>query len=318
MNGVIDRDRVHGHGRARLCWHGPGNGEDGMNAKRACLVALVMALAGFGVARAQQYGPGSSKSTGAPSALPAPSAEPGPTDAPMPPPTGPRLSDYILGSKPDCCGPMGGDGTIATEIYVRWGPSIVVMNGFLPKTLETGWEVQGGGRALFFNADNDAAWTIDLSLSDIGNQGQHTDRIATLHLLEPNATDKVAVPVTVRALNRTYANLGLGREWYLWDQAANCPSCGNMPGGCNWRVGFDAGGRWGTESMDFHEIKHRTEVIEALFVSVHSDVEIPWRGWVIVVGGRVEWDNTWMHTILQDAPENLQNINILMTLGVRY
>jgi hypothetical protein len=295
-----------------------------MNAKRALLVALVMILAGAGAARAQQYGGAEGRNTVPPPAvLPAPGPQPGPADAPMPPPTGPRLSDYILGgNKPaDCCGPLGG-GPIATELYARWGPSIVLPSGFLGKTLETGWEVQGGGRALFFNPAIDAAWTIDLSISDIVNQGQHSDRVATLHLLETSSTtgltSKVPVPVTIQALNRTYANLGLGREWYLCNSAATCPSCGLMPDGWNWRAGFDLGGRWGTEKLDLHEIKHRTEVIEALFLSVHTDLEIPCGGWVFIVGGRIEWDNTWMHQILQDLPENLQNINVLMTLGVRY
>src|SRR5437899_3111572 len=107
MKEMIVRDRVHGHGRARLRVR-PWKGEDGMNAKRACLVALVMALTGVGAARAQQNGAGLNGSAPAPAPLPAPAPEPGPVDAPMPPPTGPRLSDYILGSKPDCCGPIGG------------------------------------------------------------------------------------------------------------------------------------------------------------------------------------------------------------------
>jgi hypothetical protein len=294
-----------------------------MNAKRACLVALVMTLAGVGAARAQRDGGGSYGSGGSapPPSWPAPGIEARPVDGPVPPMV-PHLSDYILGTSPDCCGPTGGNGPISTELYVRWGPSANLPNGFLARVLETGWQVQGGGRALFFNPEADAAWTVDLFLSNIGNQGQHSDRVLHLHLLfnNPNTgnTSRVDFPVTVRALNRTYANLALGREWYLCSPAANCPSCGRMEEGCTWRVGLDLGGRWGTESMDFHEIKHRTEAIESLFASVHTDVEIPCGGWIFVVGGRFEWDNTWMHTILQSIPENLQNINVLMTLGVRY
>jgi hypothetical protein len=294
-----------------------------MNAKRACLVALVITLAGIGAARAQQPGGDSAVAPLAlPSAMPAPGPEAGPVDGAVPPPTGPRLSDYILGTRSNCCGPVGDDGPIATELYVRWGPSAVIPNGFLAKTLETGWDVQAGGRVLFFNPTNDAAWTLDLSLSNVWNQGQHSDRVAVLGLLVANPLtgqgEKVPVGVTVRDLNRTYANLGVGREWYIWCPAANCPNCGQMQDGPNWRVGFDVGGRWGSESLQLHEIKHRTEVIEAVFASVHTDLEIPYGGWVFLIGGRVEWDNTWMHTILQGLPENLQNINLLMTLGVRY
>ena len=71
--------------------------------------------------------------------------------------------------------------------------------------------------------------------------------------------------------------------------------------------------------MQFYEIKHRTEAIEGVFASLHTDLEIPCGGWIFVVGGRIEWDYTWMHTILQDTPgQCLENLNFLMTLGVRY
>jgi hypothetical protein len=295
-----------------------------MNAKRACLVALVMTLAGASAARAQ-YGPPATGNSGAlPSAaLPAPGPEPSAADAPVPPPTGPRLSDYILGTRPDCCGPVGGNGPISTELYVRWGPSVNLQTGFLSKVLETGWEVQAGGRVLFFNPQADAAWTLEVGFSDVSNQGQHDDRVAHLFsVLVPiaggGATRVNNVGVTVRSLNRTYANLGFGREWYLLGPAANCPGCGTMPGGPNWRVGIDVGGRYGTEKMNFHEFQHRTEVIEGAWAALHTDLEYPCGGVVVLVGGRVEWDNTWMHQILQDIPENLQNLNVLMTLGLRY
>ncbi|HKI38488.1 MAG TPA: hypothetical protein VKA46_41955 [Gemmataceae bacterium] len=303
-----------------------------MNAKCACLVALVISLAGAGTARAQLYGGGPSGTPESPPPSPPPLPAPGPVaaeaDGPVPLPTGPHLSDYILGpNKADCCGPVGGDGPIATELYLRWGPSVNLMNGFLAKTLETGWEVQGGGRALFFNPAHDGAWTVDLGLSDVANQGQHSDRVAILNSIIVPVSNGVGgsiptrvfgIPVTVRNLNRTYANLALGREWYIWAPGATCPTCGRMGEGVTWRVGCDAGGRWGSEKMQFHEIAHRTEVIEAAFVSLHTDMEVPCGGWVFLVGGRVEWDNTWMHSILQDVPENLQNINVMMTLGVRY
>jgi len=296
-----------------------------MHAKRACLVALVITVVGISAARAQYTGGGSAGAmSGPPYALPAPGPVPTAVDAPVPPPTGPRLSEYILGTHPDCCGPVGGDGPISTELYVRWGPSVNLMNGYLSKELETGWEVQGGGRALFFNPEGDAAWTADLSISNIWNQGQHSDRKANLQsIIVPDqfgtATRVNNVNVTIRSLNRTYVNAALGREWYLWAPAANCPNCGRMQEGPTWRVGIDGGGRWGSEKMQFHELKHRTEVIEGLFASVHTDLEIPCGGWIFVVGGRIEWDYTWMHTILQDFPgQDLQNINVLMTLGVRY
>lgn len=294
-----------------------------MNAKRACLVALVMTLAGVGAARAQ-YGTGPSGGAGSPppAAFPAPGPEPGPADAPVPPPTGPRLSDYILGTRPDCCGPIGGNGPIGTELYVRWGPSINTAAGYFGRTLETGWEVQAGGRVLFFNPAADAAWVVDLGVSDVANHGQHSDKVALLHfIIVPDpmtgaGTRVPAVQVTPTRLNRTYVNVGFGRECYLWGSAAQC-ACGKVEDAVNWRAGLDVGGRYGTEKLELHEIRHRTDTIAAVYLALHTDLEIPWHGVIFQVGGRVEWDYTWMD-ILQDTPADLQNVNILMTLGVRY
>jgi hypothetical protein len=294
-----------------------------MNAKRTCLVALVMTLAGVGAARAQQYESGPyGDPTAPPAAFPAPAPKPGQVDAPVAPPTGPRLSDYILGTTPDCCGPVGGNGPISLEPYLRLGVSAMLPTNFLSKNLETGWIIDGGGRTLFFNPEGDAAWTVDLGIRNVNNHGQHSDRMAILHILETDPatqiTSRVTQPVSVRALNRTFVNLGIGRECYIWNPAANCPSCGRMADGPTWRVGIEGGGRWGSEKMEFQEIQHRTEVIEGLYAAISTDLEVPCGGWVFVVGARIEYDHTWMHQILQGAPENLQEINGLVTLGLRY
>jgi hypothetical protein len=320
---VILWKRVHGDARALPTGASLRKGEDGMNAKRACLVALMMTLAGVGAARAQVYGSGPYGSPGSPppSAIPGPAAVPGPVDAPVPPPTGPRLSEYILGTTPDCCGPTGGNGPISIEPYMRAGASVILPTGFLGKVLDTGWDIEGGARTLFFNTEGDAAWTLDLGMSNVNNHGQHSDRVATLNLIATDVngnTGRFLFPVTVQALNRTFVNLAVGRECYLWAPAANCQNCGRMGDGPTWRIGIDGGGRWGTEMLQFHEIRHRTEVIEGAFASIHTDLEVPWGGWVFVAGARIEYDYTWMHQILQGLPENLQELNGLITLGVRY
>ena len=41
--------------------------------------------------------------------------------------------------------------------------------------LATGWDIDVGGRSLFFNPQMSAAWAIDLGLSNINNQGQRSD-----------------------------------------------------------------------------------------------------------------------------------------------
>src|SRR5262249_48141453 len=108
------------------------------------------------------------------------------------------LSDWILYTRPECCGPIGANGPINTELYIRTGPCLPVGGGIFGHTLKTGWMIDGGGRSLFFNPQLDAAWTIDLGVSNIYNQGQHAD-IKIPIPTSPTAT----TPASIRNLNRT-------------------------------------------------------------------------------------------------------------------
>src|SRR5207247_188290 len=91
--------------------------------------------------------------------------------------------------------------------------------------------------------------------------------------------------VTVSGLNRTFVNLGMGREWYMWHSA-------NTPGN-NWRMGMDFGGRYGSEKADFHEIRHRTDVVGGVYASLHTDLEIPCGCCIFQCGLRGQWAYTW-------------------------
>jgi hypothetical protein len=317
----------------------PRIGEDGMNVKRASLVVFVFALAGIGTAEAQTPALGTITYGAAPSPLSPglPTASLPETAAQAPVHNGP--SDYILGNKGDCCGPMGGDGRIDVETFTRLGASMPLDAGYFGKTLGTGWLFEAGGRSLFFNQENDAAWTVELSLANISNHGQRSDQIAVLHnvavpnsqtaiaLGGPSAVSVPVVPVTVRNLNRTMANLGIGREIYLWGPASKCS--GDTVSAChgegctsncvadNWRVGFDVGGRWGTEKLELHELNHFTGVVTGVFVALHTDMEIPCGCCVFQLGARVEWDYTF-ENILPGIDSDLQSLNFMVTMGVRY
>jgi hypothetical protein len=220
------------------------------------------------------------------------------------------LSSWITYRRPCCEGPIGGDGPITYELYLQSGPTFPIGGGFFGHTLEDGWEIQGGGRTFFFNTDRDAAWTVDVSGSNMHNQGQHSDMFATLHnIIVPPGIRATSVQVTTRDLNRTFFNLGGGREWFLGAPDGDSPT---------WRFGVDAGWRYGSAKLKLHEIQHRTEEIEGTWVSAHADVEIPC-GCISFVGGvRLEWDYTWMHHILQSTDTNLQDINLLFTAGIRF
>jgi hypothetical protein len=230
------------------------------------------------------------------------------------------LSSWIKGDQPDCMGPLGGNGPIRSELYVQAGPSVPIAGGFFNDTLKTGWEIQGGGRTLFFNTQDDAAWIVDLSLSNINNTGRNPGHTATLHnVIVPGppsfggGATNISVPslsVSTRALNRTFVNLGFGREMYLYG--------GPDADGLSWRVGIDGGGRYGSAKLEMHEIKHRTDTIAGAFVSLHSDVEIPYGCITLLAGFRLEWDYTWMDILQIQNNSDLQDLNLLFMAGIRF
>jgi hypothetical protein len=237
-----------------------------------------------------------------------------PPTQPGGPPVNLCLSDWIVGPHPPgCCGPVGGNGPVQMEIYLQSGLDFPFSDGVFGHTLkEPGWDIQGGGRVLFFNPDVTAAWTVDLSVNNINNHaGDQTEHV----LVRDLASDQLPpIDVTIRSLNRTYANAALGREWYL-SGPADYPGIvhGVLP---NWRVGFDVGGRWGSAKLDLNEIRHRTDVIYGVFASAHSDLEFPCGCCVFYTGLRVEFGYTWSDILQRQS--DVYDVNVLFNIGVRY
>ena len=117
--------------------------------------------------------------------------------------------------------------------------------------------------------------------------------------------------VTLRQLNRTFFDVGAGKEWYLWG-AAN--STGPM-----FRIGLDGGGRWGSAMAEFNEIRHRTDVIGGVWAAGHADFEIPCGGCCIFQAGlRVEYGYTWSDILQIQNKSDVQDINILFNVGLRF
>jgi hypothetical protein len=223
----------------------------------------------------------------------------------------PMLSSWLTYSRPDCCGPVGGNGPIDAELYVRTGPTITFGDGILAHLLNgaAGWDVQAGGRSLFFNAPQTAAWTVDLSLNYIYNHSK-TDPKPMIEVAASPTSPPTAIPVTLRNLHRTFADVALGREWYLHAPADACD--------WRWRVGGDVGGRLGTAKAEFDEIQHRTDTIYGVVTSIHTDVEKPYGCCTMSVGFRAEWDFTWMDILQRQNDSNIQDVNLLVTFGVRF
>jgi hypothetical protein len=222
----------------------------------------------------------------------------------------PGLSNYIMGYRPDCCGPVGGNGPILYELYARTGPSLPIEGAIFGHVLETGWAFQGGARSMLFNPEMNRAWAIDLGISDIYNRGQRSDiKIPFVQLFNIPPVS-VTQRVSIRELNRTFVNLSFGREWWM---ATPLPIWN-----ARWRIGVDAGGSLGSAKIEFNEIQHRTDVVGAIFVALHSDVEIPRGCCTFLFGLRAEWDYNWMDILQLQNNSDMQDVNLLFTAGVRF
>jgi hypothetical protein len=234
-----------------------------------------------------------------------------------------KLSQWITYTPPDCCGPIGDNGPIQTELFLRSGWSYPINGGVFGHTLKNGWDIAGGGRTLFFNPERDAAWTVGLSVSNIHYDGQHEDVLLPFDFVTGTAPllTTVTSDVSVHGLNMTFFNVELGREWYLTG-AANSP--------CNrWRAGFDWGGRLGSAKVllhdrgptgtDFFGGFHRTDVVYGVYAAIHTDYEIPCGGCcTFLIGLRGEWDYNWMDILQSRNDSNMQELNFLITTGVRF
>ena len=285
-----------------------------MSGKRFCLASLVAAVLGLGSVRAE-----------GPANLP-PAAPIGNELVPAPAPASAHLmpSRWITYDRqPGCCGPTGKDGPIDYELYARSGIAFPVQHGGLGGSLDNGWMIEAGGRTLFFNANSDAACVIDIGIGNTYNRVGDRRQQYQLFNVGPNQLFNVpnANPpqvlgnrnpiVTGSDLNRTYVSGSLGKELYLWGSAEQ--------DGCspNWRVGFDLGGRWGTEKLDLNETRHLTRVNESVFGAVHTDLEIPYGQVIFEVGLRLEYGYTWSN-ILPSNNSDVQDLNLLISLGMRF
>jgi hypothetical protein len=305
-----------------------------MSAKIVFPSALVLTALSLYVARGQTPAAVPGRETPYPQAAPAPGIPPrvweggaAPGTAPdgaapaAPAPLAPAgLSSWITYDRPAaCCGPIGADGPITTEIFLRAGASLVLNDSTLGRTVQNGWAVDGGARSLFFNAERTAAWAATYGVSNYNYHGTRPDIKIPLHILVPNAAGTATpinfgtdVPgVTMRDLNETFFNLGFGRDWWFWGSAYSCD-------GPLWRLGFDVGGRYGSGRVRLWELRHRTDVMGGVWVGVHSLWEVPCAcGW-FVAGFRAEWGYVWSDIMQRQNDSDLILINLLGQIGYRF
>jgi hypothetical protein len=246
------------------------------------------------------------QSVGPVTAFPGSEVQPPASTTQMPAAQGPgSFMGYINYERPDCCGPVGGSGPIRYELYSRTGPDIIAGGGFLAGTLDTGWMYEGGGRSLFFNVSQDAAWVVDLGFM---YQYNHSGNEAEDFTLLGNS-------VHVSQLQRTFVTLGAGREYYLWKAANEC--------GPKWRVGWEAGGRYGSARLDLNLAtvggtqESVTDSIGAAYAGLHTDFEWPCCDCcTLLFGFRAEWDYTWMDPLPYRS--DVMDVNLMFEAGVRF
>jgi hypothetical protein len=304
-------------------------GEGGMNVKSVWLGGLVATVLGLGVAHGQ--GPAMpSGDLGLSKPVPATTGTGG-LDPVGPPVLADTVavhrdqpSDWILGPRPaGCCGVIGLNGPIEGEAYIRAGISFPVGGAIFSKTLDNGWDIEGGVRSLFLNKEQDAAWVVELGITNIFNPGTTNGlvvNLANVPVTTPSpitgaAATTVVVPnlsVTVKNLNRTYGDLAIGREIWLLGNAQSSRE------ELNWRIGTDFGGRWGSDKVELNGLNHRTATIGGVFVAVYSDIEVPVGSLIFIGGIRGEWGYTWNQVLQTSNNSENVDINVLFQLGVRF
>lgn len=240
-------------------------------------------------------------------------------------PTRATLSEWILYPRDaGCCGPTGNckSGPILLETYFRTGPEFTVGGGVFNNVLETGWNVGGGGRSLFFNPEATKAWVIDLGVSNTHyNSNNRNPAVSLFNLpyldrsgqfgIGVNKSITIpAVDVGIISLNTTFVNLSGGKEYYLRGDAFNKDN--------SWRIGGDIGGRYGSGKTEFVGFPNLKDTIGAVFLSIHSDLQIPFGKVNLISGIRLEWDYIWNGVLQSQNNSDLSNISLLYNGGIQF
>jgi hypothetical protein len=196
---------------------------------------------------------------------------------------------------------------IGTDVFLRSGTSTPFGSGILAQTLDTGWMIEGGVRALLYDNAMDAAWVVEGSVSNTWNGANSSspNHPRTINILESGVFTNQSV--TLQSLNQTFGNVGVGREWYL-GRGTNHLLC----------FGVDAGGRWGSSRATFNEIGYRNGEIYGAYAAFHADLLIPVGGcFMFVCGVRGEWDMMQNNNLLQTVL-TLQEASVLFNVGLRF
>lgn len=298
-----------------------------MSTKPIFPCALLLALTGVGSLLAQDASipPGPPPGVQRNANLTATNEVPPPTESH--PPAQP--DKWITYCCPDCCGPIGHDGPIKYELFVRSGAVLPVAGGATYGTVVGGWTVEGGVRSLFVEPDPAFAWALEVGVGHTFNDGKRNNpryitKTSQDFIDRVTAAGGTAPPplslVSTADIQRTDVTACFGREWWLLGTACS--------DGYKWRTGLDVGFRYGSTRLDIHDFNppsgvgfgnyQRTSSVDyGPVVALHTDFEYPCGCCTFLAGARFEWDYLRMNVIpLLD--NDIYNVNILLNFGVRY
>lgn len=254
-------------------------------------------------------------------AAPAVTSQPAPVEAPLaavtqPPalPPGSVCSPWSGPGGTGCCGPIGGNGPIMGEFFVRNGIALPVAGGIFNNTLNPAYAFSAGARSLFFNVPGDKAWVIEYGFDYFYNNGNHPEMVFSVPT-NPNFFD-------LRDYHRAGIHLGIGREWFLFAPAYQC--------GTNFRWGLDTGGKWGYHRLNVNlpDIAPGTDVdptfirfndaYGSFYAAIHADYEHPITSCAtFIFGVRGEYAFTF-NDILRTIDTDLQEAIISINMGMRF
>lgn len=297
-----------------------------MNRSLVCPLALWMVLGGSGLALGQYTAPpnGSSAQGGEasnpslnstptnPSPLPEgmlpapidPNTSPPATTLSLPP--GAVASPWLDPSCPECCGPIGYNGPIGSELYLRSGAALSIGDGEINERVQVGYDLRGGGRTLLFNPAADRAWVLDIGVGYTYNNGKQDD---VGFLVDGEL-------LSIRGLHRTSFSFGLGREWFLLRPVTDCT-------GPNVRFGVDVHGHYGSSHMDLNVVgfadgyRREHDAFGGYAVGIQTGIEIPFNSWFWTLGTRLEWRYTYLD-LLPNFGGGFHDLNILFSSGIRF
>jgi hypothetical protein len=228
--------------------------------------------------------------------------------------------------------PVGRNGPILQEAFLYTGPTIPSGGGVLVSNLTTGWATELGGRSLFMNPQGTAAWTVSVGILQQYNPGMGSAgpgftvpiRLtgAGTPFTDGAGANVGSANVIVAGYNRWSATSGVGREWFFGRANDSVAAI------TNFRLGVEAGGRWGTGHLDMYSVDptglfnnvylRRQAIFESIYVAIQGGIDIPLGAATFFASVRGEFAFNWSQNITPTLDGTLFDANVLLCGGFRY